>query len=362
MIVKAAILLMAFPLVEAAFSPKEHLRKEKRKQGRRLADGGELTVADKQALLNAHNTHRGDTALGKTGTQPMATNMLEMVWDDDLAISSKAHVDQCVFQHSTGPYGENIYAAASFADNVDNIGKLVSGVENWVDEYEFFNFTENDCDDGKVCGHYTQVVWASSARMGCGYAECGPFPDTYFQVMLVCQYTPPGNYIGVIPYTSTSNDTDVASECPVGYYSDSASGLCKVESVTTTSPTASPVASPLSTYVSKIALRIIEKVGKWKPILKLLLQDTSGSNVSNVVISYTYTVENNPSISNTCTTNDGGVCVIKNGFLASEVNSVTVVLDSVTAPSANYNSELNFVHNGCPVFSSSCEEYEILKP
>lgn len=366
----AILFLVTFCFVEVALSNEESLRLKARGLSRLLADGGVLTEDDKQKLLSAHNTHRSATALGNTGSQPMATNMLEMVWDENLAISSKTHADLCVFQHSNGGYGENVYSAASSVDNVDNIDKLVSGVQEWFNEHEYYDYSGNDCADSKVCGHYTQVVWASSASVGCGYAECGPFPDTYYEVFLVCQYAPPGNYIGKIPYISTSNSADVASECPADYDSDSASGLCKVGSASTTSPASSttepPSASPtatssLSIYIASVAVSIKEKKGKWKPTLKLFIENTNGGKVKDVMIAYQYTY-NNKSKSKQCQTNKKGLCKIKMNNFGGNVDSVSVELDSVTAPEGNYNPELNFEEGECPVFSSNCKQYVIMKP
>ncbi|KAE9414467.1 hypothetical protein Angca_008594 [Angiostrongylus cantonensis] len=45
-------------------------------------------------------------------------------------------------------------------------------------------------------GHYTQMVWEGSYKLGCGVAVC---PD---KTLVVCQYSPPGNYIGSIMYAT----------------------------------------------------------------------------------------------------------------------------------------------------------------
>jgi hypothetical protein len=43
-------------------------------------------------------------------------------------------------------------------------------------------------------GHYTQMIWRTTARIGCGLAE-----GTNSQV-LVCRYAPPGNICGHSPF------------------------------------------------------------------------------------------------------------------------------------------------------------------
>jgi len=40
-------------------------------------------------------------------------------------------------------------------------------------------------DPSKPIGHYTQMVWAESARIGCGYAKCNRTQSYY-----VCNYGP----------------------------------------------------------------------------------------------------------------------------------------------------------------------------
>ncbi|CAH1441532.1 unnamed protein product [Lactuca virosa] len=47
----------------------------------------------------------------------------------------------------------------------------------------------------KMCGHYTQVVWRNSVRLGCARVQCNN--DAWF---VTCNYDPPGNYVGEKPY------------------------------------------------------------------------------------------------------------------------------------------------------------------
>jgi hypothetical protein len=43
--------------------------------------------------------------------------------------------------------------------------------------------------------HFTQVVWASSQRVGCGVARCSQ-DGTFTSEIVVCKYSPPGNVAG----------------------------------------------------------------------------------------------------------------------------------------------------------------------
>ncbi|XP_062868802.1 GLIPR1-like protein 1, partial [Trichomycterus rosablanca] len=59
------------------------------------------------------------------------------------------------------------------------------------------------CTD--VCGHYTQVVWAESYKVGCAVVDCpGGVRNTDFShrpgAIFICNYATAGNYQGVPPY------------------------------------------------------------------------------------------------------------------------------------------------------------------
>jgi uncharacterized protein YkwD len=142
-------------------------------------------------ITDAHNAVRAGVGVG------------ELVWDDDLAAIAKAWAEQCVDQTSPsglidhnpnrsdnypGYVGENIYGSSGQATGP-------GAVSLWAAEEQFYDYPTNSCDPGKVCGHYTQVVWAATERLGCGYADC---PLT-FGSTVVCNYSPGGN-TGGPPY------------------------------------------------------------------------------------------------------------------------------------------------------------------
>jgi len=83
-------------------------------------------------------------------------------------------------------YGENLY---------DITGALASPervVEAWASESRDYDYATNTCRN--VCGHYTQLVWSTTKEVGCGVAR-GSRREVW-----VCNYNPPGNYIGKRPY------------------------------------------------------------------------------------------------------------------------------------------------------------------
>ncbi len=123
-------------------------------------------------------------------------------WSDDLAsrCGTIEHRDQ-------GRYGENIALRGS--SRVTSPFSSEQAVAGWVAEEACWDFgtisrTERcdaECVQGlssNGCGHYTQVVWRNTERVGCGYSTCQSQGFT-FEVW-VCNYDPPGNYIGQTPY------------------------------------------------------------------------------------------------------------------------------------------------------------------
>ena len=120
----------------------------------------------------------------------------EMAWSTTVATTAQAWADRCKFEHNTGSgYGEDLYA--STADTAS-----AEGVDNWTSESANYTYATNTCAPSKVCGHYTQVVWRTSTSLGCGKATCTTNSlfgnGTWF--FWVCDYSPPGNYVGQKPY------------------------------------------------------------------------------------------------------------------------------------------------------------------
>jgi len=117
-----------------------------------------------------------------------------LVWDDKLTHYAQWYANQrrndCALEHSNGPYGENIFWGSGVGWNP------AQAVSAWVDEKQFYNYWHNSCVDGEMCGHYTQVVWGSTTKVGCASVVCSDDKGTF----MTCNYDPPGNYYGERPY------------------------------------------------------------------------------------------------------------------------------------------------------------------
>jgi pathogenesis-related protein 1 len=149
--------------------------------------------AELAGITEAHNVARANVMPAP------ATPMPPLTWDPALAEVAQLYAEECVFEHSGAPnLGENLYAntGTSTPDAV---------VGGWVSEVADYDYDSNSCapDSQFGCGHYTQVVWADTLRVGCGVANCStnsPFGSSSTWQHWVCNYDPPGNWVGEKPY------------------------------------------------------------------------------------------------------------------------------------------------------------------
>ncbi|WP_338873349.1 CAP domain-containing protein [Myxococcus stipitatus] len=147
-----------------------------------------------RAMLDAHNEARANAR--PTPKPPLPP----LVWSDAAARQAATWAKACKFEHNPnrGDFGENLAAATP-----DTWGTL-QVVKSWADEASDYDHTRNTCKKGKVCGHYTQVVWRKTTGVGCATVLCkknSPFGEAFPTWQLwVCNYTPPGNFVGQRPY------------------------------------------------------------------------------------------------------------------------------------------------------------------
>jgi len=188
--------------------------------------GKAFTAAGKKLILDKHNELRRKVAKGEekeNKQQPKASNMREMVWNDELAAVAQRWADQCTFGHDKnrkkldGTYvGQNAYMASSSQESdLDAIMlKMDKATLAWYNEVVSPGFDPASIKPFKFdygAGHYTQVVWAESEELGCGQVM---FPDGgWYKNIVVCNYAKGGNMGGATMY----EEGDPCSNCPSGY-------------------------------------------------------------------------------------------------------------------------------------------------
>ena len=147
---------------------------------------GDPTV---EAWLKEHDDVRASAKPTPSPALPKLT------WNAAAASVASAWAAHCDWNHnpSRGNYGENIAAATSPLTPA-------AVVAMWAAEASNYDYATNGCSG--VCGHYTQIVWRDTTSVGCAIQKCtsgSPFGSStwYFAV---CDYAPPGNFVGAKPY------------------------------------------------------------------------------------------------------------------------------------------------------------------
>jgi hypothetical protein len=159
---------------------------------------GTVTPADESVWLNPMN--RARSAVGENA----------LVWDPIAAQVAATYAAMCAFDHNadrstqyqtrggaSSGLGEDIAAGAPTQAPAD-------AVSSWVSEESSYDHSSNSCASGAECGHYTQIVWSTTAGVGCAHMSCttnSPFGSQFPTWDLsVCDYSPPGNIEGEPPY------------------------------------------------------------------------------------------------------------------------------------------------------------------
>jgi uncharacterized protein YkwD len=96
-------------------------------------------------------------------------------------------ISRNVLQHSNNKdYGENLFSMTSTNPNFSVSGR--KAVEAWYNEIQCHQFGTEPTS--LASGHFTQVVWKESVKLGVAFAKSGG------RVVVVANYYPPGNFIG----------------------------------------------------------------------------------------------------------------------------------------------------------------------
>ncbi|CAI5512338.1 unnamed protein product [Closterium sp. Naga37s-1] len=153
------------------------------------SDGGDYAGDGSDgAILEEHNNARREV------------DVPDLAWDDGVAAAAQEWANHlasinCPLEHGGAEgLGQNLYwiSPAGLTSEEDR-----GAVQAWVDEKADWTPSPipDGCVEGKMCGHYTQVVWRDTTHVGCASAQC---PDG--GGMWVCDYSPQGNIVGSMPF------------------------------------------------------------------------------------------------------------------------------------------------------------------
>jgi pathogenesis-related protein 1 len=150
-------------------------------------------------MLDTHNQVRA------------AVGVMPLTWSSQMSSYAQewanylANNNGCKMQHrsaagtNTLGVGENLYWASpvTWTDGRTEVQAITPTqvANDWASEKPDYDYASNTCASGKICGHYTQMVWRTTTEVGCGMTIC---PDK--GQIWVCNYNPPGNWVGQKPY------------------------------------------------------------------------------------------------------------------------------------------------------------------
>ena len=137
-----------------------------------------------EVMLANHNKARQDVGVAALELDE-ALNRQALAYAEEMARTG-------MFQHSPRDQrvgqGENLWAGTEAAFSYERMAGA------WIDEKRFFTngaFPDvSTTGNWQDVGHYTQIVWRDTTKLGCGIAT-GLGRD-----WLVCRYAPAGNIRG----------------------------------------------------------------------------------------------------------------------------------------------------------------------
>ncbi|XP_078510893.1 glioma pathogenesis-related protein 1-like isoform X4 [Lissotriton helveticus] len=128
-------------------------------------------------------------------------------WDPALAKTAEVWASKCRFDHNpaTKQHGKAHPTFFTLGENIA-LGTMAP-TPLWHSEVKVYDYSTHGCSG--TCGHYTQVVWAASYKLGCAAKKCSSLRNA---VLFVCDYGPAGNYRGAKPYETGAT----CSKCAAG--------------------------------------------------------------------------------------------------------------------------------------------------
>jgi len=137
-------------------------------------------INERDNCLKEHNLNRA-----KHDDTPNLT------WDDTLASGAQQWANRLAnmgrLQHSSSrSYGENLYMAGGWGTPAT----CKSATSSWYAEIKKYDWKNPGYQRG--VGHFTQMVWKSSTKLGVGIA----FNERSKKTYIVARYSPAGNFLG----------------------------------------------------------------------------------------------------------------------------------------------------------------------
>lgn len=184
-----------------------------------------MTSVQANEAVYSHNLFR---------SKEPSSNMLSMVWSNEMAAVAQAWANTCTWEHgmlydcSGNIVGQNLYIESSTGGQFPYFNMTAASAA-WAFERNYWNFATQTCNSGKVCGHWTQLVWGRTEFVGCAYKNCPTIKvgaATWTNALVVvCDYTIAGNVIGDPMYLTGTACSKCDSDA-LGHGYKCANNLC----------------------------------------------------------------------------------------------------------------------------------------
>merc|ERR1712180_225947 len=125
--------------------------------------------------------------------------MLELKWDPELARIAQRLADQCKFLHDCSDcrrvkrfrVGQNIYQSFNTRSEKNNWN---AAIDSWYNEIKIFPADSvSNYKFASATGHYSQMMWAKTERIGCGVTAFRS--GRFISRLYVCNYGEAGNIL-----------------------------------------------------------------------------------------------------------------------------------------------------------------------
>jgi Cysteine-rich secretory protein family. len=160
-----------------------------------LGEANALDSNQQLEMVEAHNQYRSEVGISS-----------KVTWSAKLGEMAQAYANKLKNERGCNPIhsqadevGENLYWASAirYSTGATEVQQITAKqvADAWGSEKSDYRYSNNSCVSGKVCGHYTQMVWENTTQIGCAKAICADNSQIW-----VCNYYPAGNYVGQKPY------------------------------------------------------------------------------------------------------------------------------------------------------------------
>ncbi|KAI8919757.1 CAP domain-containing protein [Entophlyctis helioformis] len=128
--------------------------------------------------LATHNRFRAEFGKAPLAWSIQLRNAAQL-WANTLAAERS-------FRHSAFDFGENLFQTTGGSKS------CFTAVKAWFDEEPLYNNEPIGQGDFSAYGHFTQLVWPETTKLGCAFSDVGARTRN-----TVCEYEPAGNLVGV---------------------------------------------------------------------------------------------------------------------------------------------------------------------